>query len=508
MDHLELYPLNIYITLLFLGSYLLSLAAHTRVLWRFRIPNTAVLVALIGISTGLLLVCSLPVTLIIGLIFINVYRIVGLIRDVQNRLLPEVLRRKSITSEVHFFIITLSMALLGFASAEFSDVSFLLQLLAGFQLLAAVIVFLHLSETLAQSTVTTPTKFRSNIQLPSVTVAIPARNETTSVMECLRSLLQTDYPKLEILVLDDCSQDSTADIIKNFAHEGVRFIEGEIPDKHWLPKNKAYDKLLEESHGEIVIFCGVDVRFDHRSLNIVIETMLNQHLKMASILPVKSNRSHMNTNILQGWRYWRELAVPRFSSNAYPAALSTMWAADKKFLNELGGFKSMKKTIRPERVFARHARKVGAYRFILSKPLVNIESSKVYRAQWLTAVRNRYPELKNRPEHVLLISFATLFFLIGPVVLLSLSIPRQDVTIGVLAVSSLVLHGYSQYLIIKSVSGSYAFMSALFYPLTGFVDLAATNYSMWAYEFSEVIWKGRNICVPVLNSNLKLPKFG
>src|SRR5690606_10627587 len=63
----------------------------------------------------------------------------------------------------------------------------------------------------------------SDKELPTVSVCIPARNETNALEDCLRSMLANDYPKLEILVLDDCSQDRTAEVIKSFAHAGVRF---------------------------------------------------------------------------------------------------------------------------------------------------------------------------------------------------------------------------------------------------------------------------------------------
>src|SRR5512133_285544 len=42
----------------------------------------------------------------------------------------------------------------------------------------------------------------SNEHLPTLTVAIPARNETEDLRFCLESLVASDYPKMEIIVLD------------------------------------------------------------------------------------------------------------------------------------------------------------------------------------------------------------------------------------------------------------------------------------------------------------------
>ena len=67
--------------------------------------------------------------------------------------------------------------------------------------------------------------------LPTVSVCISARNETHAMTQCLERIVASDYPKLEVIVLDDGSRDNTSLLIKSFAHAGVRFIEGSsLPD--------------------------------------------------------------------------------------------------------------------------------------------------------------------------------------------------------------------------------------------------------------------------------------
>jgi chlorobactene glucosyltransferase len=48
---------------------------------------------------------------------------------------------------------------------------------------------------------------------PMVSVCIPARNEEDNIGKCLDSLMNQTYTNMEILVLDDNSNDRTADII-------------------------------------------------------------------------------------------------------------------------------------------------------------------------------------------------------------------------------------------------------------------------------------------------------
>ena len=60
--------------------------------------------------------------------------------------------------------------------------------------------------------------------LPSLTVIIPARNESANISPCLRSLLAQQYPaqRLRFVVIDDDSQDDTAAIIASLARHDAR----------------------------------------------------------------------------------------------------------------------------------------------------------------------------------------------------------------------------------------------------------------------------------------------
>src|SRR5215467_1647707 len=55
--------------------------------------------------------------------------------------------------------------------------------------------------------------------LPSLTIVVPARNEEAEIEPALRSLLQLDYPRYEVVAVNDRSTDQTGAIIDRLAAE-------------------------------------------------------------------------------------------------------------------------------------------------------------------------------------------------------------------------------------------------------------------------------------------------
>jgi glycosyltransferase involved in cell wall biosynthesis len=52
---------------------------------------------------------------------------------------------------------------------------------------------------------------------PLVSLVIPARDEARNIERCVASALASDYPRLEVIVVDDHSSDGTGDIVRAMA---------------------------------------------------------------------------------------------------------------------------------------------------------------------------------------------------------------------------------------------------------------------------------------------------
>jgi glycosyltransferase involved in cell wall biosynthesis len=60
--------------------------------------------------------------------------------------------------------------------------------------------------------------------LGPVTVVVPAFNEAANIAATVRSLVGSDYPSVEVIVVDDGSTDGTADIVRSLGLPGVRVL--------------------------------------------------------------------------------------------------------------------------------------------------------------------------------------------------------------------------------------------------------------------------------------------
>lgn len=441
---------------------------------------------------------------------ITAYKIINLLRIAKNRMHEHYLyiatRR---TALILFYAQALCVFIWQLDTTFGYGTTVWIDILVTLQLMLAVVLFLNTIRTLNKTRMeqVEPIGAHSS-NLPSVTVAIPARNETDELEQCLHELIKSDYPKLEILVLDDCSQlKRTPAIIRDFAHAGVRFLQGSVPKADWTAKNHAYAQLAKQANSEIILFCGVDVRFEPHTIRQLVTTMQNRKKRMLSVLPLRENRHGLQWSLLQPGRYVWELSPPRRFFNR-PPVLSTCWLIYRKDLTVYGGFGAVKRMVTPEAFMAKKAVLIGdLYSFVRSTKSTGMTSVKSHAAQRSTAIRTRYPALHKRPEIVALITLILLFLFVATFVLVCLGfVGLVAFETFVVALLSATLLTATYILVAVSTRVNNWFIS-IFWPLPVMMaDIVLMNQSMLQYEFSEVIWKDRNVCLPAMHIVPSLPK--
>ena len=98
--------------------------------------------------------------------------------------------------------------------------------------------------------------------LPSITVVVPAYNESAIIVEKLANTLALEYPAelLEVLVASDGSDDGTNELVTQFG-QGVRLLS--LPR---LGKNGTLTRAASAANGDVLVFTDADTKLTPRTL--------------------------------------------------------------------------------------------------------------------------------------------------------------------------------------------------------------------------------------------------
>jgi chlorobactene glucosyltransferase len=100
------------------------------------------------------------------------------------------------------------------------------------------------------------------VDAPLVSVIIPARNERRNIERCVRSVLSSRYPHLEVIVVDDHSTDGTGDAAGAIGQSDTRLrvVQADDLPQGWFGKQWACASGARVAHGELLLFTDADTR--------------------------------------------------------------------------------------------------------------------------------------------------------------------------------------------------------------------------------------------------------
>jgi hypothetical protein len=121
-----------------------------------------------------------------------------------------------------------------------------------------------------------------------VSVLLPVRDEEHRAGPCIASLrAQELVDDLEILVLDDGSQDGTARVVDQAADGDprVRLLAGTPLPPGWLGKPHACHQLAQAATGSVLVFVDADVRFAPDAVAAAVHLLREHRLSLVSPYP-------------------------------------------------------------------------------------------------------------------------------------------------------------------------------------------------------------------------------
>lgn len=112
-----------------------------------------------------------------------------------------------------------------------------------------------------------------------VSVIVPVYNGEQYLESCINSILNQSYTELQIIIINDGSQDNTSNIAKNIAKEDKRIIY--INQKN---KGVSYtrNRGIDLSKGEFIIFVDVDDTIEVNYVETLVNTMKKNSLDLVA----------------------------------------------------------------------------------------------------------------------------------------------------------------------------------------------------------------------------------
>jgi glycosyltransferase involved in cell wall biosynthesis len=211
----------------------------------------------------------------------------------------------------------------------------------------------------------TPRQHRA-LPAPLVSILIPARNEENNLAALLPTLISQTYPNIEVIVLDDHSEDRTLEVAHSFALRDPRFrvVPGAPLMPGWLGKPNACQQLIEAANGEYLVFTDADTTWNANAIDTVITAFERTHCDALSGWPGQV-LSGWFSSIIQPFMSWSLVAfLPMWlvSDPKYPGTVSAngqLLAFKRQTLERVDGFVGVRGSILEDMLLAKSIKRAG-----------------------------------------------------------------------------------------------------------------------------------------------------
>jgi len=257
---------------------------------------------------------------------------------------------------------------------------------------------------------------------PFVSLVVPARNEERGIREAVRSLCQQDYPAsseacpeggadgggrcgFEVIVVDDCSADSTPAILAELSREfpNLRVVQGSDPPPGWLGKTNALETGRRLARGQWLLFADADVVYAPDLLRRAVAYARQNGLAMLTLGYRVWTRGVVEAALMFSLYLVSLAIVPMFLVNwrrvrRFAAGGGGFNLVRRDAVEAVGAFASMRDSIIDDVTLGCKVKSAGfAYRLCLAGPLIRLRMYDGARAAMEGFAKNTFPAMVRRP---------------------------------------------------------------------------------------------------------------
>jgi len=334
-------------------------------------------------------------------------------------------------------------------------------------------------------------------------IIIPARNEEDNIGNCLRSIINQNYPKklFEIIVIDDHSTDKTSLIISQFQEKNSNIklinLQNELNGKQLNAyKKKAIEMAVEKAKGSWIITTDADCVLKPNWLLLFDEYIANNNSLLVAA-PVVFTK---DKSIISNFQYIDFMALQAATAATVSIGLHSMCnganlAYNKNIFKEVGGFKGIDNIASGDdmllmnKIKSKYPKQIG-YLFsknaiATTKPMPDWNSFLNQRIRWASKA-DKYDDKSLLPVLLGVYLFNLLLFAIF--------------FVGILNIKLFIF--WLTFMALKTIiEWRYMKAAANFFGEIGFMQFAAlqplhVTYMVvagWLGKFGNYRWKGRSV---------------
>jgi len=132
-----------------------------------------------------------------------------------------------------------------------------------------------------------PSSYFEKNYTPKLTVVIPAFNEEKIIKQTVQSVIDADYPKKEIIVVNNNSTDNTKKILEKYQNKIL------VLDEPRKGKVNAINRGIQCAKGDIIVILDADTRVLHNTLAKIVIPFVNYKIGAVTGNVKVDNRSNL-----------------------------------------------------------------------------------------------------------------------------------------------------------------------------------------------------------------------
>lgn len=207
----------------------------------------------------------------------------------------------------------------------------------------------------------------SDADLSDVTVLIPARNEADIIGATLTALKEQG-PGLRIILVNDQSEDATAEIVNYIQIKELQFISGAALPAGWTGKLWALEQARQHASTPYLLLLDADIQLVPGAVASLRHKLTADGLDFVSVMAALRMQSGWEKLLIPAFVYFFKLLYPFKLSNAgsgwVAAAAGGCILLKAELLDRIGGFGALRGELIDDCALARRTREAGAKTWI------------------------------------------------------------------------------------------------------------------------------------------------